>query len=143
MIKIVRVSSDQQYAAVLSIREEVFVNEQGVPRDIEQDELDKCAVHVLALNDECAVGCGRIVFMDGYAKLGRIAVRKHMRHRGVGRRICEELINIARERNVKSLVLHAQISATEFYKTLGFKTAGAVFQEAGMDHVRMELDLLN
>lgn len=141
MVEVIRVSNDKEYDGVLAIREEVFIQEQGVPREIELDEYDKDAVYVLALENEEPLGCGRIVFHDGYAKLGRIAVKKDRRRQGIGRRICEELIQVAREHNVKRLVLHSQVSAVSFYESLGFSVTSDVFEEAGIEHVRMEKKL--
>lgn len=141
MLSVIRVSNAKEREAVLAIREEVFIGEQRVPREIELDEDDKEAIHVLAIEHEEAVGCGRVVFKDGYAKLGRIAVKKDKRGQGIGNQICRELIQLAREHNVERLVLHAQVSAVSFYESLGFSVTSDVFEEAGIEHVCMEREL--
>jgi predicted GNAT family N-acyltransferase len=138
---VIRVSNAKEREAVLAIREEVFIGEQGVPQEIELDQDDREAVHVLAVEHEEAVGCGRVVFKKGYAKLGRIAVKKGKRRQGIGKQICRELIQIAREHDVERLILHAQVSVVGFYESLGFSVTSDVFEEAGIEHVCMEREL--
>jgi len=132
-----RVEDHSELEAAYSIRFKVFVEEQKVPAEIELDEYDEAAVHLLALEDGKAVGCGRLVFFEGYAKIGRVAVLKEKRRRGFAKMICEELINIAREKGVKKIILHSQCSAQGLYLGLGFVPEGEVFDDAGIDHICM------
>jgi predicted GNAT family N-acyltransferase len=138
---IVRVESDKDYDAVLSVREDVFIKEQGIPRGIEIDADDEKSIYVLVTEDKEPLGCGRILFKEGYAKLGRIAVKKDRRRQGIGRDICNGLMQIATEHGVKHIVLHAQLSVVKFYEKLGFSKVGNTFKEAGIEHIRMERTL--
>jgi len=137
MITVKRIETDADFDLAYSIRLEVFVKEQKVPVEIELDEYDKVATHVLALENGTPVGCGRVVFFDEYAKIGRVAVLLSKRKSGVGKMVCEELIKIAREQNAKKVILHAQCVATEFYEKLGFTAEGEIFDDAGIDHISM------
>ncbi len=123
------------------IRRRVFQEEQGVPAEEEFDADDARATHVLAHVDETPVGTGRIVIRGGDAKVGRMAVRREWRRRGVGRAIMQELTRVAHEHDVRRLVLHAQVQAIPFYEGLGFHSVGETFEEAGIPHRRMERDL--
>ena len=125
------------YDIACRIRIEVFVHEQGVPEEIEMDEYDALAEHVVAYLDGKPAGCGRVVILNGCAKIGRVAVIKDERKKGVGRKICEELIKIAAEKGIKEFILNSQLTAVDFYKKLGFETVGGIFKEAGIDHVKM------
>jgi predicted GNAT family N-acyltransferase len=137
MIVVKRVKDSSMYDIACRIRIEVFVHEQGVPEEIEMDEYDALAEHVVAFRIGKPVGCGRIVILNGIAKIGRVAVIKAERGKGIGRKVCEELIKIAAEKGIKEFVLNSQLTAVDFYKKLGFEAIGGVFKEAGIDHVKM------
>jgi predicted GNAT family N-acyltransferase len=109
-----------------------------VPADEEFDADDDHATHVLAEIGGEPVGTGRIVFHPGYAKIGRMAVLKEHRRRGIGRALMDTLVTAAVERACTQLVLHAQVHATPFYEALGFHVVGGEFGEAGIPHRRME-----
>ena len=49
-----------------AVRISVFVDEQGISRDDELDDLDATAIHCVAYADSTPVGAGRLVVMDGY-----------------------------------------------------------------------------
>ena|SRR5688572_5045645 len=123
------------YADIRRIRIEVFVEEQGVPEELELDERDIACTHVLAVDaDGEAVGTGRID-LDG--KIGRVAVRAAARGTGVGRAMMDVLHRLARERGLTEVWCHAQISAAPFYERLGYARLGERFFEAGIEHVEM------
>jgi len=76
-----------------------------------------------------------------YVKIGRMAVVRERRGAGVGRRILEFLIESARRRGVKRVMLDAQVHAEGFYRKQGFTPMGDVFEEAGILHRRMQRTL--
>ena len=122
------------------IREKVFIEEQEVPRELEWDEWDEPGEHALALDTGgAALGTGRLL-PDG--RIGRMAVLKEWRRRGVGTAILAALLERARQRSMESVFLHAQIQATGFYRRFGFSERGGRFLEAGIPHVEMTLALL-
>jgi predicted GNAT family N-acyltransferase len=121
------------------IRETVFVAEQGVPREIELDDWDERCEHALAYDATGRpVGTGRLL-PDGH--IGRMAVLRQSRGQGVGGRVLEALIERARERGMRCVVLNAQTHAAPFYARYGFIVAGETFMEAGIPHVAMERNL--
>ncbi len=120
------------------IRDQVFIQEQGVPRDIEWDGNDERSIHLLARIDDQGVGCGRLM-PDG--KIGRMAVLSGFRDRGVGSAIVRAMIDAAREAGYPRLYLHAQQHAVPFYRHFGFEPRGATFEEAGIPHQTMHLAL--
>jgi predicted GNAT family N-acyltransferase len=122
------------------IREKVFIQEQGVPEDMELDELDPTATHVLAYKGPLCVGTGRLVHLDNHhAQIGRMAVLSTFRNRGIGKAMLNHLITLAQTEGVLSLVLHSQVSAIPFYAKLGFIADGPIYQEAGIPHRNMML----
>jgi YbgC/YbaW family acyl-CoA thioester hydrolase len=121
-------------AAVLRLA--VFVQEQGVPQEIEQDGLDGQAHHVLARNRlGLAVGTGRLLPLDARSgKIGRMAVLPSVRGAGIGQALLNTLCERARTEGLIEVVLHAQASALNFYRRAGFELASEPFEEAGIEH---------
>lgn len=118
------------------VRLKVFVEEQGVSEELEVDDLDGVATHVVAFANGEVVGTGRAL-RDGH--LGRIAVVESQRGLGVGSEIVRLLTRIAMDSNAERAWLFAQLSAVGFYEKLGFSVCGAAFLEAGIEHVEMEM----
>ena len=124
------------------IRKQVFIAEQGVPEELELDELDLSALHALAYQDGQCVGTGRLVDLgNGQAQIGRMAVLPNFRGQGIGREILERLLLAATAEGVSSLILHAQLTAMPFYEKLGFVGQGSLYEEAGIPHRNMMLIL--
>jgi predicted GNAT family N-acyltransferase len=119
------------------LRFEVFVDEQGVPRELEVDELDPGATHLVAIRDEQVIGTLRMLEHEGAAKIGRVAVRAAARGAGVGARLMDRAAAIAAERGFAEIVLHAQVAVAGFYRRLGYVEEGDRFDEAGIPHIAM------
>ena len=125
--------------AIKTVREEVFIREQHVPAELEWDEQDAEAIHVVAYNDnDQVIGTARLL-ADGH--IGRMAVLEPWRKNGVGSAMLEKLLLVAQQRNLSKVFLHAQTSAIGFYKHHGFRTLGEEFMDAGIPHRYMEKDL--
>lgn len=134
MFKIDLLPWDQARAHAAPIRFAVFVEEQGVPREIELDELDEACVHAVAFEGARAVATGRLL-PDGH--IGRMAVLKPWRGRGIGALMLSNLIQCAKARGDAEVVLSAQVHAVPFYRAHGFMEEGAPFMEAGIPHQNM------
>jgi predicted GNAT family N-acyltransferase len=121
------------------VREEVFIEEQRVPRELEWDEWDERGDHAVARDMKGqAIGTARLL-PDG--RIGRMAVLLGWRRRGVGAALLEALLEQARKRSLSEVTLHAQIQAVGFYRRFGFRERGGEFWEAGIPHVEMTLEL--
>ncbi len=121
-----------------TIRFEVFVEEQGVPSEIELDAMDPLCLHAVAYDAHgIPVGTGRLL-PDGH--IGRMAVRKNVRGSGVGGQLLQALMAKAKVRGDVHVALSAQIHAEPFYQRHGFTRKGEPFFEAGIAHVNMERD---
>jgi len=122
-------------AAAHAVRTAVFVDEQGVPADLERDALDALSRHVLATaSDGTPIGAGRIA-PDG--RIGRLAVRSAWRGRGVGDAMLRALLDAARDARLRETWLHAQLPAMALYARAGFVAEGARYEEAGIVHRTM------
>lgn len=151
---VTRLAGPADLDAVYALRHEVFVVSQGVPVELERDELDRTAEHAVALADGRVVGTGRLVDgrIDVHGSLvdatvgtvgtvGRMAVADAARGRGVGRRLLDLLVARAAERGLREVELHAQVHARGFYERAGFTAFGGVYLEAGIEHVGMRREL--
>ena len=139
---------------ILRLRTDVFVVEQECAYP-EVDGLDLEAVHAWLLDSggatdgaESAPYGGIAAYIrvlplhgeEGVAKIGRVVTAR--RGEGLGRRILEAAMDIARERlGAASAYLEAQVQAVGFYEGSGFAVTSEPFDDAGIMHVRMRREL--
>jgi predicted GNAT family N-acyltransferase len=117
------------------LRFAIFVDEQNVPAGIELDDMDAKCLHAIAYDvDGKAIGTGRLL-PDGH--IGRMAVIKEWRRRGIGAEILAALVDEAKKKGHVQLIANAQLQAAEFYRGFGFEAEGKVFTEAGILHQKM------
>ena len=139
------VVTEQDRAAAYAVRHDVFVTEQGVPADLELDELDATAEHFVAYAGVLAVGAGRLVTEPaGFADtdpalgpvghLGRLAVRPQARGSGLGVALVRAIEGAAQRAGLRAVVLSAQTHAIGFYERLGYTAYGPEFDDAGLPH---------
>jgi len=115
------------------------VREQRVPLELEMDEQDVRCDHALAYAaDGSTVGTGRLL-PDGH--IGRMAVLREWRGKGVGALLLQAVVDQARRRGHAAARLNAQTHAAGFYRRFGFEVSGPEFMEAGIPHVPMQRDL--
>jgi len=138
-IHVKRVSSKKEMAQAYDIRMRVFVQEQGVPAEIELDRDDNRAIHFLALVSGKPAGTARLVKNRGAVKIGRMAVLKPFRRKGVGKTLLRQAIATAKKLHANKIYLHAQVAVTGFYEKQNFRCAGPIFDEAGIPHRKMVL----
>jgi predicted GNAT family N-acyltransferase len=132
-------SWDQLGEPARRIRFDVFVEEQGVPAELELDRFDPVCVHALAIDAAGrAVGTGRLL-PDGH--IGRMAVRREARASGVGAALLRCLMDAARRRGDRRVELSSQVHAEGFYRKFGFVRVGEPYEDAGIAHVTMRIDL--
>lgn len=141
-IRVYPCGTDEDRAAALRIRFAVFVDEQQVPPELEPDEYDADARHLLATVGGESAGTLRVVDKGaGVAKIGRVAVLSPYRSRGIGRLLMRCALDEARNAGFTSAVLDAQVPVIPFYERLGFVAEGPVFDDAGIPHRHMTLPL--
>jgi predicted GNAT family N-acyltransferase len=130
-------------SAAEPVRRAVFVAEQGVPADMELDELDPIVMHAVARDagGRC-IGTARLIpEAGGTARVGRMAVLADWRRQGVGAALLWHLFEQAAKNDVQRLVLSAQLTAMPFYRRYGFVEEGSEYLDAGIRHMTMRRDL--
>ncbi|UBF25694.1 GNAT family N-acetyltransferase [Kovacikia minuta CCNUW1] len=136
VIKLAELPSD--LPQIYRIRYLVFQIEQGVDPSLEFDGKDESSQHLLAYWQENAVGTTRIrMLAPKTAKIERVAVLPEVRGLGIGKQMMVKAIEILKSAQVSEVQMNAQEQVRDFYQKLGFEPEGAVFEEAGIPHVKM------
>lgn len=124
----------------IRIRINVFVEEQGFYDEF--DDIDNIAKHIVIYDDK-PIGTCRVFTYDGKIYfLGRLAVIKEYRNRGIGTELIKAVENYVRQENGKMLKLHAQCRVKSFYEKMGYTEHGDVEDEEGVPHVWMYKDIV-
>lgn len=125
--------------AIRAVRTAVFIEEQGIPAALEWDTADPVSLHVIAFDaGNRPIGTGRLL-PDGH--IGRMAVVKQARGRGVGSALMRALLAAARRKGFHEVRLSAQVAVKVFYERHGFRAEGEIYDEVGIPHVHMRRDL--
>jgi predicted GNAT family N-acyltransferase len=141
IINIANYSTDQD--EINPIRITVFQQEQGVDPALEFDQYDLSSVHLLAYWQQQAVGTMRFRYLsEDTVKMERLAMLKMARGKGIGLKLMDFAIDLLRSENkAKRIIIHSQFYIKSLYEKLGFKIMGEPFEEAGIIHVKMVLEL--
>lgn len=131
---------DSLFSDVRAIRQNVFIEEQGVDSSKEQDKFEEEAVHYLLRHNNNNVGAARRRATDNGIKLERFAILREYRGSGMGKKLVEEVLKDV-EDSKEQIYLHAQIQVVDFYANLNFVKEGELFKEAGIIHYKMTFKL--
>lgn len=134
-IEIKQITDPVNLEKAFAIRRQVFCIEQNVSEEIEMDEFDSIATHVLAYISNQSVGTARWRFTNEGAKMERFAVLKEYRGKGVGQALVKYVLKELH--GSKYIYLNAQESVIKFYEKYGFVVDGPRFFEADIPHKKM------
>ncbi len=132
-----RPARDDEMPAVLALRFAVFCEEQGVPEEMEHDAEDATALHLVLDDGGAVIGTCRLLGAGEVVRLGRMAVARERRGEGLGALLLSRAHEIAARAGARQVELHAQVTVRGFYEKAGYTAEGAVFVDAGIDHVLM------
>jgi predicted GNAT family N-acyltransferase len=135
-IQVVKVTDPIDLEKVFAIRREVFVGEQNCPPELEWEHEEE-SNHFLATVDGVPAGASRWRKTDKGYKLERFAVLKKFRGNGVGQELVKAVLADL-PADASYVYLHAQIDAVTLYERFGFTKTGPQFEEAGIQHFKME-----
>ena len=133
--------TEDEVQAAMRLRYRVFCEEQGVDLAAEQDGRDPEALQLVALEDGRVLGTCRVLLDDGLARLGRMAVERGHRGRGVGGALLAQADRAMRDSGAVKMCLHAQTGSRGVYERAGYEPMGEEFMEEGIEHVAMEKPL--
>ena len=138
MIEVIRATQEQEQKKAFKIREQVFVEEQKVPREAENDAFESIANHYLATYEGVPCGAARWRTTNDGVKLERFAVLSDYRNKQIGAEVLKTVLNdVKAEQAGKKIYQNAQLPAVNFYKQNGFVTEGDMFTECDIQHYKM------
>lgn len=129
---------DRLKPAAQLVRQQVFIEEQGISAEDEWDELDAVSLHFIFYDDGHPVATARLLPQNS---IGRVAVLKSHRGQGLGLLLMQSIIKQAKGEQREYLVLSAQVYATAFYRQLGFDEIGEEYLDCGIPHIDMRRSL--
>ncbi|KZL17052.1 putative N-acetyltransferase YjcF [Pseudovibrio axinellae] len=136
------VQDSVDFNACIELRRRIFIDEQGVPLDVEQDGQDQTCIHVIAKQGGVAVGTARFQYIGDSAKIQRVCVPKEFRGKHIGAEIIKYIVQHVRDEGRAQCVrLGAQVHALGFYEKLGFRRYGSDYIEANIVHTNMEINV--
>lgn len=138
MYKVIAGSWTQFEEDAKYIREQVFIQEQGIEPEDEWDDFDSIAMHFMVYDEGQPIATARLLPQHS---VGRVAVLMPYRKQGIGKILMQHIIEYARQHKLPYLKLSAQTYVTAFYEALGFKVQGEVYQDCGIPHIDMTLTL--
>lgn len=136
-----RAQGQDELRDALALRHAVFCVEQGVPEREELDGRDREGIHLVAVADGQLLATCRLLVVGRTVQFSRLAVRPTARRRGIATALLEAADIESRAAGAARIVLHAQTYARGLYDRVGYRPRGAVFREAGIEHVAMEKEL--
>ncbi len=128
----------EEVEQALALRFSVFCGEQGVDPAAERDGRDAEAIHLVALEADSLVGTCRLLVGEGTVRLGRAAVARGDRGRGIGAALLAAADRVSLDAGATLIRLHAQTAARSLYERSGYVAEGEPFLEEGIEHVTME-----
>ena len=117
------------------IREDIFLFEQGF--SVEYDDIDKDAYHVIVFDEKKPIATSRFYGTDNPVHIGRVAVIKEYRQKGIGEYLMRQTEAYAKEKGALTITLGAQARASSFYKKCGYKEYGEEYMDEFCPHINM------
>ena len=113
--------SPEDKALARSIRQRIFVDEQGIPADVEEDGFNETAVHVLLNIEGTAAGTARMCLLENNeGEIARVAIMTEFRGQGLGKLLVEALEKVAVEKKLDRVFLHPHHYLENFYAGLDY-----------------------
>ncbi|NMA89737.1 MAG: GNAT family N-acetyltransferase [Amphibacillus sp.] len=134
---VIQAQTDKEIADALSIRNQVFIEEQGVDPKIELDQYDAKAIHFVGYLNQEPIAVARVQIIDHKGKIQRVAVLKSYRNKGYGKKLILAIESFLSEKQISKFYLNAQSQVIEFYQSLGYTVSSEPFYEANIQHVTM------
>ncbi|MEQ1310237.1 GNAT family N-acetyltransferase [Acinetobacter sp. XH1639] len=129
---------DQLQQDAKLIRTQVFICEQGITEADEWDDQDVISQHFVIYDQDQPIATARLLQNHS---VGRVAVVKAYRGQGIGQMIMLEIISYAQKQHLSVLTLSSQVHAISFYEKLGFTVQGNSYDECGISHIEMTMNL--
>ena len=145
-LEIVYVENENDLKECLKIRNEVFIKEKNVPKEIEVDYYDilnEICNHFLIKYEDKNIGTFRCVYEDDNTiKLQRFCLIKEFRNLGIGKKSLNYIENYYKSKNLKYITLNSKYNVSKFYEKCGYKKISKTFIEANVKHIKMKKNII-
>jgi predicted GNAT family N-acyltransferase len=132
-------TKDPEYTQEKELRDRILRRPLGLALSAKDLQGEDEQVHIIASDEQDrVVGCVLVAFAGEQAKIRQIAIDKGYQGRGVGTQLIKAVEQAALARNVGTVMLHARVTAREFFEKLGYKVTSTVFTEVTIPHIEME-----
>jgi predicted GNAT family N-acyltransferase len=135
--------SHPDYQQVYELREEILRKPIGLSLKDEDLSKDSEDIILVAHQHEVIIGCVMLKHTEdaGIFKLRQMAIAAARQGKGIGRMLVKAAEKLLAEKEVRKIVLHARVTAEDFYAGLGYKKTSGIFTEVGIPHIIMEKSL--
>ncbi|MDJ0591510.1 MAG: GNAT family N-acetyltransferase [Pleurocapsa sp. MO_226.B13] len=145
-ITIKRITIDNPlYQAERELRNQILLRPIGIP-NYSWEMYDRKSWHFVALNRDRLMGCVVLVPLDEInqkAQLIQMAVDESMQGRGIGTLLVQELLKFAKAQGLTEVTCHARQEAVAFYRKFQFEVYDKPFEEVGLMHRHMKIEITN
>ena len=119
----------------LKIRIDVFEGEQNTPDG--EDEIDAFAKHLVLYDSGKAIATCRISPMEerNVYLIGRIAVIKELRGKGIGKVIIESAEEYLKETDCATAKIRSRYQVKDFYIKCGYEICSDILYEDGRPYI--------
>ncbi|MCV2271237.1 GNAT family N-acetyltransferase [Clostridioides difficile] len=136
-------SLDEFYEIAKS-RYEVFACEQKIFSLNDYDDIDKSSYHIFLKENGLICAYARIIPKEyssyNDVSIGRVLVLSSHRRKGLAKQMMDYAIDFIKVNlHENNITLSAQTYIKNLYLSCGFKEISEVYDEAGIEHIKMRL----
>lgn len=143
MIEILNIDIlDPLYQDERELRNKILLRPIGIP-DYGWEQNDTISWHFVAVSDAKVIGCVVLVPLENskQAQLIQMAVDTPWQGKGLGKQLVHHLLNFAKKNGLEEVLIHSRSDVTPFYESLGFSVYGETFEEVGIQHQHLRIEL--
>lgn len=141
VVEIIHAKDKEILEQCLKMRNDVFVIEKKIPKEIEVDEYDSIrddCDHFLIRHGDKNIGAFRCKHIgNDKIQLQRFCILSDSRKSGFGKNVLAAVENFYRDKNISTVELDAKYGVAGFYEKCGYERISDIFIEAGVEHIKM------
>lgn len=129
----------KEYRQMVDLRFQLLRKPLGLDYTAEDLEKEKEDILIGIFDEDLLEGCCILTkIAPQTVKLRQMAVSSGLQGKGIGRVLMTFAENVARDRGMRRMVMHARKSAVGFYEKLGYNICSEEFQEVTIPHYEIE-----
>jgi predicted GNAT family N-acyltransferase len=129
----------KEYRQMVDLRFQLLRKPLGLDFTADDLEKEKDDILIGIFDEDLMEGCCILTkIAPQTVKLRQMAVNSGLQGKGIGRVLMTFAENVARDRGMRRMVMHARKSAVGFYEKLGYRICSDEFLEVTIPHYEME-----